>query len=147
MRWSPQVLVMTLLGLAVLPYPAGPASASCAAPYLEVSEQTTLERGEAATIEGRAFTGGGCQDSMSCTSSFGCDSCTYDDPPAVPMEDVALRLVQDGRTWDLAVADAGSADDNELGWVTWTFEVPAEADRGPARLLPDNAQSVRIRLR
>jgi hypothetical protein len=144
---SSQVLITSLLGLAVLPYPAVPASASCAAPYLEVAERMVLERGETATIEGRAFTGGGCQDSMSCTSSFGCDSCTYDDPPPVPMEDVALRLMQAGRTWDLAVADAGNADDNELGWVTWTFEVPAEADRGPARLLPDDAQPVRIYLR
>ena len=83
---------------------------------------------------------------MNCTDSLGCDSCTYDDPPPVPMGDVSLRLQQRNRTWDLGVADAGSAENNHLGWVSWTFELPAGVRSGPATLLPEHAQPVRIRV-
>lgn len=146
-RRSPLLLVTTLLGLAVLPFPQTPASASCAAPYLKVTERLVLERGATAMIEGRSFADG-CQDSMSCsTGRLGCDSCEYDDPPPTPMDDVELRLVQRDRTWRLGVADAETAEDNHLGWVTWTFELPANAKPGWAKLLPEQAEPVRIRIK
>lgn len=58
-------------------------------------------------------------------------------PPPAPMLDVNLRLVQRDRTWTLDVADAGTAENNRLGWVKWEFEVPLDARRGPTRLLPE----------
>jgi hypothetical protein len=135
-----------MLGLAVVPFPQPPAASSCAAPYLQVTQRLVLERGASITIEGRAFADG-CQDSMSCSAGLGCDSCDYDDPPPTPLEDVGLRLVQHGRTWDLGVADAGTAENNQLGWVTWTFDLPTAAKPGPAHLVSEHAEPVPIRIR
>lgn len=84
---------------------------------------------------------------MTCSTGLGCDSCEYDDPPATPLQDVRLRLSQGGRTWDLGVVDAGTAEDNRLGWVTWTFDLPCGAERGLAELLPERADPVTIRIR
>lgn len=85
--------ITTTLGLALLPVPLSPASASCPAPYLEGTEGLVMERGAAATIEGRSFVDG-CQDSMNCSAGLGCGSCAPDGPPPTPMENVGLRLVQ-----------------------------------------------------
>ena len=147
MNRSVLLLVALLLGLAGAPFPQPPASASCAAPYLLETDGVVLDRGSGVTVEGRAFTGGGCQDSMGCTGILGCQRCTYDDPPAVPLQDVGLRLHQHDRSWTLGTSDAGTAADDHLGWVTWTFELPAEVQPGPARLVADGAAPVRIRVR
>lgn len=136
-----------MLASTASPFPQTPASASCAAPYLKVTERLVVQRTSTLTIEGRAFTDGGCQDSMTCTESFGCDACTYDDPPPVPMDSVRLRLAQRDRTWDLGSADAGSSETNQLGWVSWTVELPPGVKPGPATLLPQHAEPVRIRIR
>lgn len=104
-----------------------------------------LERGAATLLEGRAFVEG-CRDSMGCSTGLGCDACRYEDPPEVPLRDVSLRLVQADRTWDLAVADAGMAENNQLGWVTWTFEVPVGANPGPAKLVPEHGEGVRVEI-
>lgn len=140
------LLLATMLGVASAPFPQPPASASCAGPYLEGTESLVLERGARVVIEGRAFTDG-CQDSMSCSGVLGCDSCEYDDPPPEPFEDVSLRLVQRDRSWLLGSADAATAESNHQGWVTWTFHAPVGAEPGPARLVADHAQPVRIRIR
>lgn len=140
------LLIPTLLGVAVLPFPQPPASASCAAPYLQVERGETVDRGERVTIEGRAFVDG-CRDTMGCTAVLGCTSCEYDEPPERPMQDVRLRLVQGDRKWTLGVADAGSADRGHLGWVTWRFEVPRGVEPGPARLLPDGGEPAPVRIR
>jgi hypothetical protein len=63
------------------------------------------------------------------------------------MEDVGLRLVQGDRRWVLDVADAGTADDNKAGWVIWTFVLPADAKAGSAKLLPEDAEPVPVRIR
>lgn len=144
MRRSALVLATSLLALPVAPFPQSPASASCAAPHLENAEGLVLERGATATIEGRAFVHG-CRDSMSCGP--GCSGCEYDDPPERPMEDVRLRLVQQGRSWDLDVADAGTADENHLGWVSWRFQVPAGVRPGRAKLVPDESEPVPVLIR
>ena len=133
-------------GVAAAPFPQAPAMASCAAPYLKVPDRLVLQRGSAVTIKGRSFTEGGCQDGMSCTESLGCDSCTCDDPPPVPMDDVSLRLQQRDRTWDLGVADEGSAENNHLGWCHGTIELPAGVTPGPAKLLSEHARPVRIQI-
>lgn len=140
------LLIATLFGVAAVPFPQPPASASCAAPYLKATGLLVLERGETVTIEGRSFIDG-CRDSMTCSGVLGCDSCEYDDPPPTPMRDVGLRLVQRDRTWRLAVSDAQTADSNHLGWVSWTFDVPAGARPGPAKLLPGQSEPVRIQIR
>jgi hypothetical protein len=144
MRGSALLVLTTMVGLAMVPFPQAPASASCAAPYLKEAEPLVLQRATSTTIKGRAFVHG-CQDSMSC--SAGCHSCEYDAPPETPLQDVELRLVQGDRSWALGVADAGTAESNQLGWVTWTFDVPAGARPGPAKLLAEHAEPVRIRIR
>lgn len=139
------LLVTTLLGGAMAPFPGLSASASCAGPSLTATGPLVLERGATSTVEGRGFVDG-CQDSMSC-STVGCDSCEYDDPPPAPMQNLRLRIVQDGRSWNVAVADAGTAEGDQLGQVVWTFELPAGVQPGRARLLPERAAPVPVRIR
>jgi hypothetical protein len=147
MRRSALALVAASVAVALAPFPPFSASASCAAPYLKGTEDLVLQPGTEVTIQGRAFVHG-CQDSMGCEEGFGCDDddCEYDGPEVEPMEDVVLRLVQRGHTWQLDVADSGVADDNQLGWVTWTFTVPADVEAGPAKLVADESGPVRIRV-
>ncbi len=145
MRRSSLLLGTAAFALLVAPAAHPPAVASCAAPYLVEVDSLVLARGATATIEGRAFVDG-CRDSMSCGPGPGCDDCEYDDPPAQPRENVALHLTQGGRTWDLGVSDAGSAEDDRLGWVTWTFEVPKGVKPGRARLVADGGDPTRIRI-
>jgi hypothetical protein len=63
------------------------------------------------------------------------------------MKAVHLRLVQQGHSWNLAVADAGSANAEELGRVSWTFELPAGVAPGRASLVPDHSQAVPVQIR
>ena len=58
-RQSSLLLITTMLGFAAVPFPQTSASASCAAPYLKVTDRLVLQRGSTVTIEGRAFTEGG----------------------------------------------------------------------------------------
>lgn len=145
MRRSSLLIIATMLCVAALPFPQTPASASCAGPYLKDTELLVLERGATITTEGRSFIDG-CQDSMSCSIGWGCDSCEYNDPPPTAMEDVGLRLVQRDRTWVLDVADAEAAANNHLGWVRWTFRLPAGVRAGTAKLLPEHAEAVPTRV-
>jgi hypothetical protein len=144
---SSLLLATTLLGLSLLPFPRAPASASCAAPYVELEERELLVHDSPLTVEGRSFTGGGCQDSMGCTETLGCQHCEYDDPPATPMENVELRLTQGTRTWLLDTADAGSAEDNHLGWVVWSFDLPHGVHSGPARVKAEGVAPVQVVVR
>jgi hypothetical protein len=146
MRPALLVLLATLLGLALAPYPQPPASASCVAPYLIDEGHLVLERGVAAEVEGRAFVDG-CRDTQSCSGVPGCESCEWDDPEPTPYDAVVLRLRQHGHTWTLDTADAGSAAADHLGWVTWTVDLPAGVRPGPARLVADHAQPVEVRIR
>ena len=147
MRRSFLLSLAVALSVAAAPFPQISASASCAAPGLVGSGPLVLERHTRVTVDGQGFSHGGCADSGSCTGSFGCQSCTYDETPRSPMKSVHLRLVQRGHSWSLAVADAGSAKDKELGQVSWTFEVPAGVVPGPATLVPDHSQAVRVQVR
>lgn len=139
------VLVAVLVGLGSLPLSETDAAASCAAPYLTAGDTAVLERGTTASVEGRAFVDG-CQDTGSCTEQLGCSHCDYGEEE-VPLHDVPLTLVQGARRWQLAAADAGSAGADQLGWVTWTFEIPDDARPGPARLVAPPALPVRVTLR
>lgn len=145
MRRSTLLLIAALAGLAATPYPQERAAASCPGPYLVEVEHLVLTRGTTATVEGRAFTDG-CQDSIGCSVGPGCDSC--DEPlPDTPQKGVELHLRQGRQTWRLGVTDAGTADDDRLGWTTWTFDVPAGANPGRATLTADGATSARVLIR
>jgi len=134
------VLLATLLGLSLAPYPQTPAAASCAAPYVGDGRIVLVHGGEQ-DVEGRGFVDG-CQDSMGCSASPGCHSCEYADPAPQPSTDVELRLRQAHHTWALGTADA-----DDSGRVTWSFELPAGVRPGPARLLADGAGPVEVRIR
>lgn len=136
------LLLTVLLGLALAPFPQPPAAASCAAPSLDAPRQLVLQRGATTTVGGRAFVDG-CQDSMGCTVGFGCDHCEYDEPTPRPLQDVTLRLRQRDRTWRLGTADAETA----AGRVSWTFDLPARVRPGPAMLLPEGGEPLRVRVR
>ena len=99
MRHRHIVLVAGLLGLGSQPFPELGAAASCAAPYFKSEDESVLQRGTTATVEGRAFVAG-CQDTGSCMEQFGCSHCD-DGPEETPLTDVRLTLVQgnDGGGW------------------------------------------------
>lgn len=140
------LLLLLLLGAASTPVSQSPAAASCAAPSLTVSASLVLERGASVEVEGDSYLDG-CQDAMTCTSTFGCDDCAYDDAPPQPLTDVSLRLEQGARSWPLDSADAQPDGSDEPGRVVWEFDVPRAADPGPATLVSDHAEPVRVRVR
>lgn len=135
-------LALLAAGVLVAPLPQQPAVASCAGPSVDLAPQSVLRRGESLDVAGRHFVDG-CQDSMSCDATWGCDDCEVDDPPPTAMQDVELRLVQRGRTWALAEADA----DAGTGLVSWSFTLPPGVRPGPARLDADGLSAVRVRIR
>jgi hypothetical protein len=141
MRRGYSLLMVVLLGLVLAPFPQGTATASCAGPSLQAVEGMVLQRSGTASVEGRFFVDG-CRDTMSCTGVLGCQKCTYDEPPERPQRDVRLELRQRGHTWLLATADAGTAEEQRPGVVTWTFVVPEGVRPGRARLVADGAQAV-----
>ena len=133
--------ITLLLGLAIVPLPQQSASASCAAPYLSKAPRH-VERGERVTAEGRAYAEG-CPGGESCTTTLGCESCEPDPPPN-PIRRVELWMTQGKNSWLLDVDEAGSAEDDQLGRVTWDFTVPRDAEPGPAILRPARSDPVRI---
>lgn len=133
MRPALLLLLAILATAALAPYPDAPASASCVGPSL--IGKPVLHLGEEQTVEGQFFVNG-CEDSMGCSTTFGCDDCEYDDPES-PMEDVLLELRQQGHRWILQTADAADSGD-----ITWTFTLPPDVRRGHARLVADQNQPV-----
>ncbi|KAA1416779.1 hypothetical protein F0U44_16415 [Nocardioides humilatus] len=138
MKRSTPTLIAVLLGSAVVPYPDGPAAASCAGPTLSIVPDTAIPRGTS-TVAGRHFNDG-CNDVGSCT--VGCSRHCDEPEPVEPLDDVELRLVQRGRTWTLGTVDADGSGD-----VSWTIEVPSTARPGPATLVTDQTRPVRVVLR
>lgn len=129
-------LVATLLGLTLVPFPGDGASASCAAPtFTEERIVLTHDGEQTVTADGMSS---GCEDSETCTLGCGCEV----DDPAEPLEDVELRLTQAGNVWDLATVDA-----DENGVATWTFELPAGVEPGPARLHGGTIRPVVVTIR
>jgi hypothetical protein len=146
MRPASVVLLVALTSATFLPFGlGGVATASCAAPYIANAEQLMFYRGSAVEVDGAAFANG-CQDVGSCSATPGCDSCD-DGPEPTPMTDIDLSLRQDGRTWRLGTADARTAEDTELGQVTWAVEIPSGMKRGWATLVPEDGQPTRVRIR
>jgi hypothetical protein len=133
-------LAAWLLATAVLPV-AG-AEASCAAPYLQVGEfeqRPVLEAGSSVTVEGRAFVDG-CNDSGG-VAVVGCIAIPEEETDTeAAMSDVTLSLRQGPRRYDLGTEDAGLAEDNELGQITWEITLPGNLRRGPAMLMAGTAR-------
>lgn len=130
-----------------VPWPTWDASASCAAPYLQMADTSAgtpvLVRGSSITVEGRAFVDG-CNDGGS-SDAWGCSS---DEGEAeVPMDDVTLRIRQGQREWELGTEDAGTADGNRLGHVAWTTTVPVGLKPGRATLQADGSGPLHVRVR
>lgn len=135
------LLLAALLLVVAAPFPAEErAVASCAGPTLDLPGGPGLPRGEVVVVTGAGFQDG-CQDGGSCTVTPGCSRCVESEPPEVPRSDVRLRLLQQGRGWDLGTAGADARSR-----VAWRFVVPTSARPGPARLLADGAGPVRVRL-
>jgi hypothetical protein len=72
----------------------------------------------------------GCNDTSG--SGGGC-SRTPDPAPEEPARDVRLTLVQDGRTWPLATADASGPEQHYR--VRWQVTLPADLQPGAATLI------------
>jgi hypothetical protein len=137
------LLMAGLVGLVLAPFPQSAASASCVGPSLQGADALVLDRGGAASVEGRFFVDG-CRDTMSCTGAPGCQRCKYDEPPEEPQQDISLELRQRGHAWVVGTADAGTAEDDRFGEVTWTFDVPRGVEPGRARLVAEGAQPVEV---
>lgn len=137
-----------LLAAAIAPWPTWDASAGCVAPYLRVDdarqERPVVNRGASVTVEGRAFVEG-CNDTGGSSGFPGCSS--QDDEPVLPHEDIGLRITQGDRQWELGREDAGTADDNQLGHVSWTITIPDDLRPGRARLEADASDSLPILVR
>ena len=152
MRPSFLALLAGLSGLALVPYPDAPSAASCAGPRLSIEghgqnspKWVDLVAGEKVTVTGRWFVTG-CDDVGEGSSGLGCAG---DEETEVPLEGVELVALQGRSSSDqvtLAVADAGSAADNELGQVTWTFTVPDSLSAGPALLKAEGTEPLRVRI-
>lgn len=141
---------VVLLGLATAPFPQPPAHAECAGPTLKVQgmeeEPALLHRGEQVTVMGRGFVNG-CDDTGG-GSGFGCSG-NDDGEIESPMVNIELVLLQGQPTMkqtSLALSDAGTAADGQLGWGTWTFTVPTHQPLGRAVLKTEGSSPLPIRV-
>lgn len=138
-----------LLGLAFAPYPQPAAHAQCASPSLKVQgadeSPALLHRGDQVTVTGRGFVDG-CDDTGG-GSAFGCSG--EDGETEVPLDDIELVLVRQRPVLHqtaLGVSDAGSAEDGQLGWVTWTFTVPNGHPLGRSSLVTEGSSRLPVRI-
>lgn len=98
-------------------------------------------------MTGRGFVDG-CDDTGGGSVGFGCSDDDADETET-PLEDVELVALQGQpipEQTTLAVADAGNAEDNELGRVTWTFVVPDTLSPGPAVLKTAGSEPLEVRI-
>jgi len=131
----------------VAPWPSWQASASCAGPYLKTpgsrAAPPVLVRGSSNTIEGRAFVDG-CNDTGG-SDAWGCSS--DEGETESPMEDIMLTIRQGQRKWQLGSEDAGNADDNKLGHVSWEVTIPRALKPGRATLATESSEPVPVVVR
>lgn len=149
-----RIVVFALVGLTLVPA-WDRASASCAAPSLEVVGQqgvsaVVLRPGEEITVRGRHFLDG-CNDTGPGESDMGCsgsDEAANDRVPS--MEDVEL-FIQHGSTKvsqiKVGQADAGTADTDRYGRIEWTFRVPMQLPSGPAVIMASSSEPLDVTIR
>jgi hypothetical protein len=132
---------------AVAPWPATTAAGSCASPYLYIGDPqavrpvpvTTFD----VTVQGRAFVRG-CNDTGT-VNVFGCDTSPRE--VEAPMNDVTLTLRQGSQSWRLGTKNAGTAEQNRLGQISWVVRLPADVAPGRALLVAPQADPLPIRIR
>lgn len=119
------------------------ASASCAAPYLArpAGALATVTPNSRITVLGRAFVRG-CADTGGTSSAPGCSGSRQ--PVERPMRDIPLRFRQRGQEWLVGSADAGTAERNQLGHVTWVVKVPEALQPGKAFIVARGAQPLQV---
>lgn len=137
-------LLAAVLVLCTLLLGAPIARAGCVGPVLAVGEEqptgaepspalVRVARTAPLTVTGIWFHSG-CEDTV---SYAGCVRAPAADPEA-PLRRVALMLEQNGRTWQLGVADAG--DRSTRYAIRWQVSLPADVAAGPATLVADTAR-------
>lgn len=142
-RTGAAVGLAVLAALASVPLPRDPAAASCAAPGLtfrDGREQPRVTPGETVTLISDGYVDG-CNDGGETGPPFGCGTPAWEQPT----QDVELRFRQPGRMETLATADAENVGD-ELGHISWTVTIPADAAAGHGVLVPDGGERLRIRV-
>ena len=137
---SPGAVAVLALGLLVLvPLPGDGAAADCATPLLRFADGRTDARvapGETVTVTGAGYVEG-CDDGGD--PDFACAPPLHEQPS----EGVELWLRQSGEQRLLGTADARNVGD-DLGRVSWSFVVPADAAEGRATLLPHGGAPLAI---
>lgn len=135
-------LCACLAAIVLLLAPTPTASSSCAGPELrlpgtaESQKRSTIQAPGPLTVEGRHFVDG-CDDTGG-GDAFGCT--TEEPEPVIPHTDVTLELHQGGRSWQLGTEDAGTAEENRLGHVTWQVLLPEGPATGRATLRAGGAR-------
>lgn len=130
---------LALIGVGVACLPMGGATASCAEASLDVGSGATPARvsaGSEISVDGRGFVNG-CDDGGS-QSVLGCS--TSEGEQETPLSDVTLVIRQDGREFKLGTEDAGLAEDNEMGQISWEATLPSGVRPGPAVLSAGTAK-------
>jgi hypothetical protein len=132
---------------AVAPWPVTPAAGSCARPYLYIGDPQPARpvpvTTSTVTVQGRAFARG-CNDTGT-VNVFGCDTSRRE--VEEPMTEVTLTVQQGSRSWWLGTENAGTAEENRLGQITWTVRLPADVAPGRALLVAPQADPLPIRIR
>lgn len=143
------VAVCATASLVAWPVPGGPAAASCADPTLSVAgaeggagSAPVLVTDMAFDVDGRGFVDG-CDDTGE-GSTWGCGS--DEGEIETPLSDVELVARQDGRTWQLGTADAGTAEIGRTGQVTWRVTLPSGLGPGRAVLLAGDDTRLPVRV-
>jgi hypothetical protein len=127
--------------LVAIPLPGDYASADCAAPAIRFEDGRSHIRvapGDSVTLTGTGFVKG-CDDGGD--SDFGCAAPQYEQP----RDDIELELRQGGEERLLATADAENECD-DLGRVSWSATIPADAIAGRATLVPDGGEPLTVQI-
>ncbi|MCW2796782.1 hypothetical protein [Nocardioides sp.] len=144
----PGFLLILLVAGVTSPWPSPGASASCVGPSIDVLgsplDRPELARATPVIVAGQHFVNG-CNDTGS-RDAGGCDNDEQRETE-IPLTDVELTLQQGRSQWSLGSADAGTAGDNELGQLSWEFELPAHVRPGAARLLADGVPRLAVLIR
>ena len=156
MRRFRALLVVTVVAASGLGlFAPSRAVASCVAPSISLpdvaAEMATVDGeqvpvysvvpGDMLTVDGEYFFEG-CNDFVVVeVGTHGCSGPpdpTPNPPPAPAARNVRLVLAQAGHHWTLDTADAAGEDDS---WaITWTAELPADLEAGPATITARSAE-------
>lgn len=106
------------------------------------ADRPVVERGTRLVVEGDFFLDG-CDDAVGVSDGTGCSGPQVHRETVAPLKHITLAIRQSGRVWQLATADAAT----EAGSVTWTVTIPRALKPGPAVLVANPAQRLRVVVR